>query len=278
MKARHLKSCRQAMRVLAAILLVCAFFPSLVKAGIPEKYGEKCTTSDRKRYYLVKFSVKNNPVKKNNQILPESEYTYIKYYLDGTVEWDWFGEFAEGWISGVKGTRIDDNGSFKLKRSDVIGHIEPYSPLGSLWRNANINLFPMIQFDGMNILITDWNDIIFRVGEDEQIRMECNKENIPSEAKIGFGPIYTNYVLSDHSEYNNNYKVTKYDYGPEWQMLLDFSMKPLYPNQNAIHEIIDDAAEADTPIYDIFGKRMEADKNSLTPGIYIYKGQKILVK
>lgn len=260
------------MSVLAVFLLACLFFPFLVTAGIPEKYGEECTTSDSKRYYKVKFSVKNNPVLEKHQVLPESEYTYVQYYLDGTVEWIWKSRLAEGYINEVKGTRIDDAGSFRIKAGDIIGAAS-FSTTRYLREDADISIYPMMQYEGMNILLTHLDDIIFRVDQDELIRMEHDHKNLPSNAKIGFGPIYSGYYYIFKDD-----PMTRYDYGPEWQMLLDFSMKPLYPKQDAVDEVIDDAAETDTPFYDILGQRVGTDKNNLTPGIYIYKGKKILVK
>ena len=47
----------------------------------------------------------------------------------------------------------------------------------------------MMQYDGDDILLINWDDLIFRASSDEIIRFDNNKADLPSEAKIGFGPI-----------------------------------------------------------------------------------------
>lgn len=59
-------------------------------------------------------------------------------------------------------------------------------------------------------------------------------------------------------------------------MFLNFILAPEGVTPDSVDEIITDDSDADLPIFDLLGNRVE--RNSLTPGIYIYKGKKILIK
>ena len=215
----------------------------------------------------------------NYDQLPFENTTTVIYNSDGTVNWNWEYGFDEELIV-VHGIQIDNAGSFKVKAGDRIGG---YYHSASTWDIIyKYTLYPMMQYDGMNILLTDWDDIIFRVGPDKIIRMECNKNNIPSDAKVGFGPIQTDYDYTDYLYYGGyenpyyvNYESSRRKYGA-WMMFLDFRLVPLFLNTDSVDRIIDDNSETESPVYDIMGNRV--DRNNLSPGIYICRGKKILVK
>lgn len=248
------------------VLAFFALFNLSAKAGLPEKYGERFS-SDGKVWYKVQLAVDYTPAMLRGYKLPN--LTSITYNSDGSIFWDWGNIFDGG--GAVKGTRIDEAGSFTVKAGDYIGSEWIHTNSGTYGMTAEINIFPMMQYDGLDILIPGRGNIIFRVFDDNRIRMECDIKDIPSEAKIGFGPVETNY-----NEWGGSSGNSTYEYGPGWQMFLDFCMTPVYMGLDSVDGIIDDSMKTDAPVYDILGHMV--DRNNLTPGIYIYKGKKILVK
>lgn len=227
--------------------------------------------SGRIEYYVRCSYVRNERYKFQNT-------TEIQYDSNGNVKWEW-----EDGINGnpifVHGIQIDFAGSFKVKAGDDIGG---YNHIANTWSSFyNYSLYPMMQYEGMDILLTDWDDIIFRVGPDKRIRMECHKDNIPSQANIGFGPIETDDYYSEDDNnfgddtYCSNSETTYYPYGT-WQMFLDFRLIPLSQDPDSVDEIIDDSSEMDMSVYDIMGNKV--DRNHLNSGIYFCNGKKILVK
>lgn len=227
----------------------------------------------------IKYYVRSSYVNQDTP-LPFENTTTVIYNSDGTVNWEWENGFNAEHIV-VHGIQIDNAGSFKVKAGDRIGG---YYHNASTWSTGyNYNLYPMMQYDGMNILLTDWDDIIFRVGPDKIIRMECNKDNIPSDAKVGFGPIKTDYYDTYYYYYGGyenpyyvNYKSSEGKYG-YWMMFLDFRLIPISMDpDSSVDGIIVDNTETESPVYDIMGNRV--DRNNLSPGIYICRGKKILVK
>lgn len=249
-----------------------ALFTLSAKAGLPEKYGERFS-NDGKVWYKVPLEANWTSAYSGCQY---NAISYITYDSDGSVTWDWESIYDNG--VRVKGVRIDEAGSFKVKTGDQIG-FDAWHGTGINGYTYHINIYPMMRYDGMDILLTDWEDIIFRVSSDNTIRMECDKANIPTQAEIGFGGIETDYFEyneSDSEFYYGNYYYKKCNYGPSWQMYLDFSLIPLYANQDSLDEVINDSSEHDVLIYDIFGRRV--DGNHPAPGIYICNGKKILIK
>lgn len=259
-------------KITLGVLALFALFTFSVKAGIPEKYGEKFS-SGGKVWYEVQFEGNWTSLPSGVQVRNISTITYNS---DGSVQWDW--ETIYDYCIRVKGIRIDEAGSFKVKAGDEIGY-DYWHGTGSNGYSYQINIYPMMQYDGLDILLTDCENIIFRVSPDNTIRMECDNANIPAQAEIGFGPIYTNYSeydSTDYEDYYSNYYSKKYKYGPGWKMFLNFSMKPVNMGMDSIDGIIDDSMKIDAPVYDILGNMV--DRNNLSPGIYIYRGKKILVK
>lgn len=263
---------KYALRIVCA--LVTVLFSISAHAGIPEKYGTKTVTKDGRECLRVKFYIYSKSVKDMSYIIPNP--TYVDYFPDGSVEWVWVEEKYRDNI-GAKGTRIDDAGSFSIKAGTVVDR-DYYSGTAE-HLSSKTSLYPMMQYDGEDILLTDWDELIFKASSDEIIRFENSKTDLPSEAKVGFGPIDT-----DYSTWRNNGEgeiigidtSESYKYGPNWQMFLDFSMSPDSKYLDSIDEIINDSKATDTPIFDIYGRPV--DRTNVNPGIYIYKGRKVLVK
>ncbi len=261
-----------------ALWIVCALFAVLlsipVYAGIPEKYGTKTVTKDGRECSRVKFYIYSKSVIDNGYRIPNP--TCVDYFPDGSVEWVWREEDYRDNI-GAKGTRIDDAGSFSIKAGTVVDRDYYSGTVEHL--SSNTSLYPMMQYDGDDILLINWDDLIFRASSDEIIRFDNNKADLPSEAKIGFGPIDT-----DYSTWRNNGQgeiigidtSEFYKYGPNWQMFLDFSMSPDSKYLDSIDDIINDSKATDTPIFDIYGRPVK--RTDINPGIYIYKGRRVLVK
>lgn len=253
-----------------ALAITTAISGFHANAGIPEKYGEKYTSSNGKECLRVKCYVKCDYVKSEGFTFPA--LTYLEYFSDNSVRWilnswgDWIAE----------GVRTDDAGSFKIDAGSVIG--ENFLHGNSTNEFANICIYPMMQIEGRNILLTDKREMIFKVAHDNTFRMEY--DGFPANATGGFGYCYRNYYYHYHDDnvYNiiGRYRETKYPFGPNWQMFLNFILAPEGVTPNSVNEIFSDDSGTDSPIFDILGNRVE--KNSLAPGIYIYKGKKILVK
>lgn len=256
-----------------ALSIIAMFHSNSSFAGMPEKYGI-AYTSDGKEYLKVQLYTKSCPVWSTGPDFPP--IIDLIYCSDGTVTWYW-GDIIDGGTKLI-GTRIEETGSFAVKAGSYIG-LDSWHGTGANGSSNMISIYPMMQYDGMNVLLTDCENIIFRVSSDNTILMECDKANIPSQAKVGFGPVDTEYSEWEETDPDilySYYYIKKYKYGPGWQMFLEFSLTPIYPYQDSVDDIIKDSSEHEVPIYDIVGKRV--DRQNLTPGIYICNGRKILVK
>lgn len=267
-RLRKALSNRIATMIALAITFAISGFHA--NAGIPEKYGEKCTSSNGKECLRVKCYVKCDYVKSEGFTFPA--LTYLEYFSDNSVRWilnswgDWIAE----------GVRTDDAGSFKVDAGSIIG--QTFLHGNSTNESASICIYPMTQIEGRNILLPDKREMVFKVAHDNTFRMEY--DGFPSKAIGGFGYCYRNYYYHYHDDNLHNiigrYKKTTYPFGPNWQMFLNFILAPEGVTPGSVNEIFSDESETDSPIFDILGKRVE--RNSLSPGIYIYKGKKFLVK
>lgn len=198
--------------------------------------------------------------------------TTIEYNSDGTILWSWDNGIGDVPIF-IHGTQLDDVGSFKVKAGRYIGGYAHLSQGGDWYESYEYRLYPMMQYNGMDILLTDWTDIIFKVGPDNIIRMENSNPNLPAEAKIGFGPIEANSYCSSsaYGFYESTWSEFSY-----WQMFLDFKLVPVFMNTNAMDSIGEDLGEKDIPVFDLYGNRV--DRNNMSSGVYICNGKKLLVK
>lgn len=270
-KALHIKEAlRYRMTVMIALTIVSVSMGFYADAGIPEKYGEKYTSSDGRECLRVKCYVQCDYVVSNGfKFRPN---TYLEYFPDNTVRWVWnVYDYKE-----VEGVRIDDAGSFKIEAGGQVGRVIGVG--NTIHEAAYICIYPMMQIENRNILLKEKKEIVFKVAHDNTFRVEIS--GIPSNASGAFGPIYTGYYFmkNDDGDYGTvgHYEKTTYLFGPYWQMFLNFILAPEGVTPDSVDEIFTDESDADSPIVDLLGNRVE--RNSLTLGIYIYKGKKILVK
>lgn len=253
-----------------ALTIVYVSMGFYADAGIPEKYGEKYTSSDGRECLRVKCYVQCDYVISNGfKFRPN---TYLEYFPNNTVRWVWNGyDYKE-----VEGVRIDDAGSFKIETGAQVGR-EAWNS-NTFHGGAFIGIYPMMQIENRNILLEEKKDIVFKVVHDNTFRVEIS--GIPGNASGAFGPIYAGYYLVKDDDGDSgtvgHYEKTTYLFGPNWQMFLNFILAPEGVTPDSVDEILTDEPDSDSPIFNLLGNRVE--RNSLTPGIYIYKGKKILVK
>lgn len=205
------------MLLLTPILGGCSKDSFDPDTGFLQKYGEKTTSDNGQECLRVKFYMNGKTVGDGGYCV--SDPSYVDYFPDGSVEWTW------GRNTVAKGTKIDDAGSFKIEAGNQI-YEDSYSGSNS-HLNAKICVYPMMQYNGEDILLTGIEEMVFRVSEDDVIRFECDSTNLPSDAKIGFGSIYKDYYTWDYSGFEGGGRTSEsYKYGPYWQMYLNFAMLP----------------------------------------------------
>ena len=167
------------MLLLTPILGGCSKDSFDPDTGFLQKYGEKTTSDNGQECLRVKFYMNGKTVGDGGYGV--SDPSYVDYFPDGSVEWMW------GRNTVAKGTKIDDAGSFKVEAGNQISE-DSYSG-SNAHLNAKICIYPMMQYNGEDILLTGIEEMVFRVSEDDVIRFECDSKNLPSDAKIGFGSI-----------------------------------------------------------------------------------------
>ena len=205
------------MLLLTPILGGCSKDSFDPDTGFLQKYGEKTTSDNGQECLRVKFYMNGETVGDGGYGV--SDPSYVDYFPDGSVEWTW------GRNTVAKGTKIDDAGSFKIEAGNQI-YEDSYSGSNS-HLNAKICVYPMMQYNGEDILLTGIEEMVFRVSEDDVIRFECDSTNLPSDAKIGFGSIYKDYYTWDYSGFEGGGRTSEsYKYGPYWLMYLNFAMSP----------------------------------------------------
>lgn len=254
------------------ITLAIAGITLCANAGIPEKYGEQHEDRNGQKLLRVKFFIRNKPLEDYGS--QWQGISYIDYYNDGTVKWNW-NTFNEGHPIEIKGQRSDSAGSFKVTVGDIVGYDYIFSNNTSM--SGEVCIYPMMQFEEANILLIDKDVISFNVGVDEIVSMEWS--GVPPQAKAGFGFIDRKYNYDygyKDAFYVDEGESTYYPFGPTWLMFTDFSMTPLMPDQNSVEDIGADSVDKDNQFYDLFGRKVNGQPQ--TPGIYICNGRKILIK
>lgn len=187
-------------------------------AGFLQKYGEKTTSGNGQECLRVKLYMNGETVGDGGYGV--SDPSYVDYFPNDSVEWVWGGSNTV-----AKGTKIDDAGSFKIEAGNQIDE-EYYSGTTS-HLNSKICVYPMMQYKGEDILLTDIEEMVFRVSKDDVIRFECDRTGLPDDAEVGFGSIDKDYRTWEYSEIvEGNGTSESYKYGPYWLMYLNFTMSP----------------------------------------------------
>lgn len=271
MQTEEVISFRRSLRI--ALVCMSGILSVAANAGIPEEYGKRIMNR-----YEVQFKVDHRDYEcSSNEISlfgQDGDCTTVKYYDDGTVKWEIGGCNILGIDFVVKGTRIDESGSFKVKADDRIGEYCYDAELNSMLVIFEIS--PMMQYEGRPILLKHWKDLIFRVTPDNTIKWECSRKDLPSGAEACFGIMemcFSEKGSTDIDGYLVEYRRAS-RVGPYWMMVHDFCMTPEQPG--SVEGIADDSPAAGAPVYDILGNRVKPD--NLSPGVYICKGKKYIVK
>lgn len=179
-----------------ALSIIAMFHSNSSFAGMPEKYGI-AYTSDGKEYLKVQLYTKSCPVWSTGPDFPPIiDLIYCSY---GTVTWYW-GDIIDGGTKLI-GTRIEETGSFAVKAGSYIG-LDSWHGTGANGSSNMISIYPMMQYDGMNVLLTDISSPINRLGDRNQIWYSLQQVN---EEIHRFSSVFRGCRVQHLKQYGNDY-------------------------------------------------------------------------